>query len=135
MKNNPKVSRNLLYINQVISVIGIIIMGVLFFNESSKPKIIGALFMTPFTCFPIILTQITCFLFKNHLSQILGFVALLLYGIWFGFVYMTLVHWSSDAQNAIGFVVVGIVSLPVMGIIWLAQLITHSKMKKSGDLK
>jgi hypothetical protein len=47
---------------------------------------------------------------------------------------MTLVHWTSDAQNAIGFLFVGIYSLPIMLIFWIAELIVWIKEKNANKI-
>jgi len=119
----------LMVLNQLISVTVILVIMSKFYHLSSEPKLIGILFFTPFAYFPILITQLTGFLFRHILSQLLGLLALISYSIWFWLVYMTLVHWTSDAQNPIGFIFVGIYSLPVMFFFWLGQYLIYRKFK------
>ena len=118
------VMKNLIIINQAIAII-----AGLFYMLAPDPKIFRVLRFLPFICFPIFITQICSLIFRIKKSQIILLFALLLYLLWFGLVYMTLVHWTSNALNAIGFLFVGIYALPVMLIFWMAQLIIWVKEK------
>lgn len=86
---------------------------------SSSISIGGAIFAVPFSLGPLLVSIALTFYVWSRLSLIILSTGSILYGIWFGYVYMIAFHWYVDPQSAIALAFVGIYSLPVMIPVWL----------------
>lgn len=97
-----------------------IVGSVLLLKESSS--IGGVFFFLPFSLGPLFVSAILSLYSGSRSSRVISTLGSVLYGIWFGYIYMSAFHWYSDPQSTIALVFVGIYSLPVMIPVWLIAL-------------
>ena len=86
---------------------------------SRSSSIGSALFFMPFSLGPLLVSIALTFYVWSRLSLVILSTGSGLYGIWFGYVYMSAFHWHLDPQSAIALLLVGIYSLPAMIPVWL----------------
>lgn len=86
---------------------------------SESSSIGGTLFFIPFSLGPLLVSIALTFYVWSRLSLIILAGGSVLYGVWFGYVYMSAFHWHIDPQSAIALLFVGIYSLPAMIPVWL----------------
>ena len=101
---------------------------------SESSSIGGALFFIPFSFGPLLVSIALTFYVWSRFSLLVLAVGSSLYGVWFGYVYMSAFHWHIDPQSAIALLFVGIYSLPVMIPVWLiVWAFRGSSPKRSGE--
>ena len=107
-----------------------LIGGVLLVIKSEP--IVGGLFFFPFSLGPLFVSMIIASSLRSVLSQISLCIGSILYGFWFGYVYMCAFYWHIDPQSAIALFFVGMYSLPVMLPMWMITYILQYYGKKIG---
>ena len=107
----------------------IIAIGFLALLSVSTP-IYGALFFVPFSLGPLIVSLVFATNSPSQPSQALLSIGSVLYGLWFGYAFLSAFHWYIDPQSALALLFVGIYSLPVMLPIWLITHTINSRTEK-----
>ncbi len=64
---------------------------------------------------------------NNKKSQLTLTIGSILYAAWFIFAYLDIFYWHLDPQSAVGLLLVGIYSLPIMGVIWMIAALFNKK--------
>jgi hypothetical protein len=88
---------------------------------SSTPT--GALFFLPFSFGPLLVNAAIGVFCRVRGAQIILVLAAVAYFGWFGWIYMSVVHWHPDPQGPIAFLFVGAYALPVLLPMWIAAAI------------
>ncbi len=104
----------------------LLVAGTVALMTESEP-IVGALFFVPFALGPLFISLLMAALCPTRPCQILLSAGSLLYAAWFGSIFLEIFHWHPDPQGAIALIFVGVYSLPVMGLIWVAALVLRRR--------
>ena len=103
----------------------ILIVGIIALPESSSPivTLLGVFFVFG----PLFITLIVSIISAHRTCQLILVGGSVFYALWFGWVYMSALHWEKSSQSGLAFLGVGVVSLPVMIPIWVSTLIIRRK--------
>jgi CDP-diglyceride synthetase len=107
-------------------------VGILVLMTESEP-VIGALFFVPFALGPLLVSLAIATKSPYLSCQIILTVGSVLYGTWFGFVFLDAFYWHVDPQSAIALLFIGIYSLPIMIPIWLTTLALRRRNKMQSE--
>jgi hypothetical protein len=110
----------------------LIIAGTVALMSVSEP-VFGAFFFVPFALGPLFVSLLMAAFSPSRPCQVLLSVGSVLYGVWFGFIFLEVFHWHPDPQGAIALIFVGVYSLPVMSLVWVATLIWRRREAKAKD--
>lgn len=81
--------------------------------------LMGVLYFIPFTAGPLFVSLAMALMLSRPAAQMTLAVGSLLYAVYFIWCYLSIFYWNVDPQSPIGLVFLGIISLPVMLVVWL----------------
>ena len=109
----------------------VVVIGSIALCTIATPFAAGLL-MAPFTFGPLVITAGLAIALRSRPAQIVLSLSSVLYAAWFGYVYAQAVYINPDPQAPIAFLFVGIYSLPVLAVFWLAAGVAHWRARTSG---
>jgi hypothetical protein len=93
-------------------------------------SIFGVAFIFPFALGPLAITGLFGFVLASRIPQWILACSSICYGVWFMFMYTASVS-SSSSTAAVGFLVIGLYSLPVLFVFWIAAW--AAQLKSTSD--
>lgn len=89
-------------------------------------SVLSVAFIFPFSLGPLAITGLFGFVLVSRIPQWILASSSICYGAWFAFMYVACVT-SSSSTGSLGFLVIGLYSLPVLLVFWIAAWATHLK--------
>ncbi len=77
---------------------------------------------------PLLVTAAASFFLQSSVAQAVLAISSLLYGVWFGYIYIFAVYINPDPQAPIAFMFVGILALPVLFMFWIVAIAVEVKV-------
>jgi hypothetical protein len=114
-------------LTSVITLVGLILLLV------QSRSLFGVLFLAPFSLGPLLVSIAFALICRTRPSQVTLSIGSILYGVWFGYVYLSAFHWHPDAQSAIALLFIGFYSLPLMVPIWAVSYVFRFPSGKIGE--
>ena len=87
-------------------------------------SIFGVAFIFPFSLGPLAITGLFGFMLAGQISQWILASSSICYGVWFLFMYVACNN-SPSSTAGLGFLVIGLYSLPVLFFFWIAAWAVH----------
>lgn len=89
-------------------------------------SVLGVAFFIPFSLGPLAITGLFGCVLASRIPQWILASSSICYGVWFAFMYVACVT-SSSSTGALGFLFIGLYSLPVLFFFWIAAWVTQLK--------
>lgn len=91
-------------------------------------------FLIPFTLGPLFVSLALSTFLKEKKAQRTLAAGSVAYAIWFSLSWLFIFHGGSDPQRGLGFLFIGVYSLPVMIIVWVVALLVPKETTAVGRL-